>query len=61
MEVLRVLQSTPLGASVGPISEQSAHPVHGALVTVGFLLNELLVTWLVTGAERSLQPSRPSA
>ena len=37
---------------VAQLSEPRAHLMHGALVTIGFLLPGLILTWLVNRAER---------
>jgi hypothetical protein len=36
---------------VAQLSEPGAHLMHGALVTIGFLLPGLILTWLVNRAE----------
>src|SRR5215468_7344685 len=38
---------------VAQLSEPAAHLLHGALVTIGFLIPGLLLTWLIDRAERS--------
>jgi hypothetical protein len=38
---------------VAELSEPAAHLWHGALVTIGFLIPGLFLTWLIDGAERS--------
>lgn len=37
---------------VATLSEPAAHMVHGALVTLGFLLPGLMLTWLINRAQR---------
>ena len=39
------------------LSEPGAHLLHGALVTIGFLLPGLILTWLVNRAERQAAPA----
>ena len=42
---------------VATLSEPAAHLVHGVLVTLGFLLPGLLLSWLVERAERAAPPA----
>jgi hypothetical protein len=37
---------------VAQLSEPAAHLAHGALVTIGFLLPGLILTWFINRAER---------
>ena len=38
--------------SVAQLSEPATHLLHGALVTIGFLVPGLLLTWLINRTER---------
>jgi hypothetical protein len=54
--VLLFLQMSPWLSPmkfVAQLSEPAAHLLHGALVTIGFLIPGLLLTWLINRAERS--------